>query len=317
MHPGSDLLATLSCPAKVILFGEWAVLHGHACVGTSLKRRMRISLEKNSNQAESGIQISSGNEQCFLDEKNTVTPDFFKFASDVIRILNSKQDESLFNGHKIKFDCGWNIHEGLGSSSAVALLLCAAHDFIKYKKVLPPDEIYSHYVATLKSAQKGLGSGFDLMIQLFGNSIKKEYNKVSSHLLQFPPELRLVHTGLKMKTQTQLSNSRFHEKSFIECIAKSSENFLSSANWDTAIAEHHKALSAQGLVPTEILQAFEHWRSKNWVNTLKTTGAGGGDALMVLINPQHENKWKEDLAKKTWYVQEADFLDLGLKVDMP
>ncbi|MBS1985224.1 MAG: hypothetical protein JST16_13725, partial [Bdellovibrionales bacterium] len=73
-------------------------------------------------------------------------------------------------------------------------------------------------------------------------------------------------------------------------------------DWIDTMDEHAELLQKLGVVPEAIASARQNWINKSWVHALKTTGAGGGDALLVWIEPEFERELSADIQSRGWWL---------------
>jgi mevalonate kinase len=288
-------------PAKLILFGEWGVLKNYPALGLALDKFFECTLEESEKE---GLEIKCP--ECFFhwkdDEENEKdeAPDFLKNSQEVLRYIFKKPVKAL-NKKKLTLKRNWDLSEGLGSSSALFLSLLILEQKINFqKRKFSQKEILSFQKKLIEF--QGGGSGFDLLIQACGGFLKT--NPLEKLKTELPPELLLVHTGRKMKTSEALKSmpQNIHEKIFSE-IGKSTENFFKNQNWELCIHEHFELLKMLGVIPPFVLSLQNEWVEKKWISCLKTTGAGGGDTLMLWTRVEHRKELLNDLIKKGYWVE--------------
>src|SRR5262249_31907507 len=117
---------------------------------------------------------------------------------------------------------------------------------------------------------------------------------------KWPDNLFVVHTQKKLCTQNALSQISL-KSTALKKISRSTELFLEHENWQQSILEHAQSLEELGVVPSFVKEAQKEWQRQNLVLASKTTGAGGGDALLLLINPDKKEILSADLKKRGWY----------------
>lgn len=156
------------------------------------------------------------------------------------------------------------------------------------------------------------GSGFDALIQAMGGFVTATLDgeKVNAQNinLEIPEEIIFVHTGKKMKTDQAIEELKKNEsllKDFCKILGKSSEDFLVTRDWQKTMHEHSRVLEKMGVVPSFVRELKDTWTKKKWLNELKTTGAGGGDTLMLHINTCKRPELEADLAEKGFWLEEA------------
>jgi mevalonate kinase len=289
-------------PAKLILFGEWGVLKKYPALGVALDKYFVSTIEETH---EEGLFIESPECTFHWKEKESKAPEFLKTTQEALLFIFKNPFEVL-NKKKLKLVRNWKMSEGLGSSSALFLsLLLLRHKLLFEKNKINFEDILSFQQKLIEF--QGGGSGFDLLIQACGGFVR--VNPLKKQILHLPPELLFVHTGNKMKTHEALetlykSPNSLHDKIFSE-IGKSTENFLSQQNWEICIHEHFELLKMLGVVPDFVLALQKEWVEKKWISSLKTTGAGGGDTLVLWTNPDYKKELLQDLIQKGFWIDET------------
>lgn len=304
-----NLICHTRIPAKLILFGEWGVLKNYPALGVTLDKYFESTLE---GSHEDGLKIESP-ESFFhwkieTKENNlteTEAPEFLKNSQQALRFI-FKEPLKVLNKKKLILKRNWELSEGLGSSSALFLSLLILEQKVFFEKnSFNKNDLYT-FQQKLRDFQ-GSGSGFDLLLQACGGFTRA--NPLEKYQTKLPPELLFVHTGQKMKTQEALkkipsSTKTLHDKILFE-IGKSTENFLAKQNWEICIHEHFELLKMLGVVPSFVLALQKEWIEKKWITCLKTTGAGGGDTLMLWTRLENKKELLHDLKKRGYWVETA------------
>jgi len=312
-----------SAPAKLILFGEWAVLDGHPALGVALSSRFSIVQKKststdhiNFNTIEENHEL---NDTCQLQTK-APKESLFLWA---YKILNTLNPSNTATGLDYFFNREWPIKEGLGSSSATYLCLKALQQI---KNTPVDNQVLSKIIRQLQAdalelkneiiqLQGGRGSGFDMLIQLFGNSLYLEQKKIQSLNLNFPENLWLIHTGEKFSTSQLLDGNKGPDAQNRLKLGKICENFLNDQNWHKAISQSFGILAKTGLVPTKIQLIKQTWIQRGLIEEMKTSGAGGGDTLITLINPEKKTELENEITQLKWWRSHHAFQAEGLTLE--
>ena len=287
-----------SVPGKVILFGEWAVTAGAPGIATTLDCRLHLDILPGEGTAgeNTATRVISGDQSCSIQDE--VVPGYFQLVSQVVLILREESDANLWKGKTLKFTAGWKESEGLGSSSAVVLAMLLAQ---AAGGTFARDHLWLRGREILRICQNPRASGLDLAAQVHGGSVILQGEEAFPLLLDFPTNLRLIHTGQKMKTDRALSEKILTED-VGRGIQESTLEFMRRRDWISAIRQHSRILENFGVVPKEVQAAQNDWMNQGWIEALKTTGAGGGDALLTWINPQHEAAIQRDLNRLGWWM---------------
>ena len=297
-------MLSASTPAKLLLFGEWAVTKDGPAVATTINKRFLASYNP--------LDFNQARDKPYLNLKNKL--DNFRWHGQIVPLshffytatqcLQAMDYQHLLPG-EIFYHCEWQIQEGLGSSSACFLstFLLAAHNL---KKNLSRDQLFSQISQLYKQHIHSKASGVDIAVQISGKSICFHQGQIQKLALAFPPNLLVVHTGLKQSTNQALDTIKPSPK-LLQQIASSTRDFLQNRNWQQAMDEHHQALCELGVVPRTIYKTLQFWKKQDLITAAKTTGAGGGDALLLLANPEKIHTLKSQIRALEWWLQEAPF----------
>ncbi len=293
----------LQIPAKLILFGEWAVLDPqHTGVGIPLKTFFNVHLQKKENS--NGFAFEDQTVDSTQTTKESYT--FLNQCIDALSIHFNTDLRLLWSDKTLKLNRNWKLSEGLGSSSALFLgLYQIARASVKRNPHKTNEELWHTSLPILKSLQNGKGSGLDLAIQIHQQPTLLKQNQPRSFLFKhWPSHLHIIHTGNKVSTTNALAQQEL-KACAISKIASSTSAWLQSpmkqADWQVAIQEHNEALKDLGVFP-DFVKEFEH-DLKDLILGLKTTGAGGGDALLVLLNPNASMEtFHKAVLKRQWWM---------------
>jgi phosphomevalonate kinase len=310
----------VSVPAKLILFGEWAVLEGAPAVATTLEKRLRLDFERRS--SASGVELCSldsttENSDSFRwNSSQAHVPLYFALAAETLRSLDLVPEQASYLA---RWTREWKLEEGLGSSSAVVLTsLLAARLWRGEAWPETKSELDRFCLAareSLRALQGGVGSGLDLSAQLVGQSLVFDTATGARSLeLAQARELVVVHTGQKMKTASALAQQE-RKPQALQKIHDSTNRFLKNQNWLEAIETHFEALSDLGVVPDFVSQARHDWKARGLIETLKTTGAGGGDALLVWVKSEALDAFKNEIHARRWWISNAKWNAQGARLD--
>lgn len=175
-------------PGKMILIGEYAVLHGAPALVSAVNREARVRLEQRS---EPGVLVDApdvGLENCALTLRGGIActddgqdlPKSLKVVAAVLEYFSSQLEPRLGNGGlRVSIDTSGFVQEqngfklGLGSSAAVTVALTRA--MMAYLEI-EGEEI--HAVPLFQRAhrihqkmQGGIGSGLDIAASVFGGLV--------------------------------------------------------------------------------------------------------------------------------------------------
>lgn len=297
------LEATISLPAKALLFGEYAVMSGGVAAVATMPRfrcAVHVSVHRNSGSPSCEVVSDFFEERAlYLESSSLSKDDIFRFKGNKrfwAGLLLPWAEFLLKSQLKIEVLNSFSPALGFGSSSA---LVGSVH--LALKEIFLPDESEKSesFCKRVRDAIvniQGRGSCYDVFTQIAAraqvrSSLWSFRNKETSAI----PELRsietparefgiLVATGVYSDTASQLS--RFSpDAKFIEIQATLAQDFLASPTREALEYLMPQAMSLaekNKLLPTD----------DSWTNQLKdicfegnipfkTMGAGGGDCLWL------------------------------------
>ena len=274
---------TCQIPGKIILFGEWSVLYNHKAVSIPINQYLHLKT------------CESDNPKIKIDDKTSIQtselisndePDFF-FSKKSIQNLDL---EFLLKKHSFILKKNWKTDYGLGSSSAcfAAFVLLKVYT---QKKSLSKTQLFNEFWPILKKIQAG-GSGIDFATQMYQHPLiysqnQKDTKKLSDFKL--PNNIFFIHTGQKTSTRKALKSTQPLNQHIL-ALAQSTAQFIDNRNWAQAINQHFEIQRKMDIISNELEQNIIALKETNGVQAVKTTGAGGGDCLMVLTqSPKHKD----------------------------
>jgi len=298
----------ISAPGKIVLLGEWSVLKGAPALATSINARLKISTRAIDDEETPTVQ-SLGEKQAWSPGHEKIEGYFAyysKIINEIIRRNNKAAD--FWQRQHIEITRDWKEVEGYGSSSALLAGL-----YLLQQNFLEQEGSFDEALKILQHLNSGQGSGIDLATQFAGGSILfQEKNYKAINLEKELSQILIVHTGQKRRSAQWLKKFS-PNKDFCKTLAKSVEKFLLNRNWQKAVSEHHQALCQAGLVPDFIQEVAQEWQKKKYIYGLKSTGAGGGDALLVLPVKDKLPELKRDLSNRKWWIKPYKFGGEALK----
>lgn len=302
---------TFRAPAKTVLFGEWAVLQGSPAIATTLSSQFIVSASQTTSgdRVEFCLQDSSAGSVMpavfFTHEagggSTKIHPAWQRCVRD-LRYLSTRF-ELPGGSYSLDFKREWKIAEGFGSSSALSVNLLFLFLQLSNPDFRPPatsEERIRFAQDSLELAhilQQDGGSGIDLVSQILGGTLVYQRNATTQQRsaraldLSFPNNLVLLHTGRKTKTHVALAKHALSaaQRTLIE---SSVLKFLETQDWESAIAEHYEVFKKTPVTPLWIQEIRDDLLNKGFVHQLKTTGAGGGDALLILLRPAAADEFR-------------------------
>lgn len=283
-------------PAKILLFGEWAVLEGAPAIVQSLGVFFKTSLKKNHSNS---FILKHQNEEFHFSNQNQKTPEFWSLTLKILESFNKNFYNDHYKGYTLETQCDWKISEGLGSSSALFLTLFLIDQKLSQAKTyLNSNELWEKIWPAYQKVFEG--SGADLAAQVFGGSIVYRKGRAEKISLSKPEGLVVLHSGHKLNTQNALKKQNIATQ-WSNKIEKSVIDFLAHRDWEKTIDEHRKLLCEINIMREEFQNVLIEAQKINLIKTMKSTGAGGGDAFLAFLQKNSETKLHEYLISKSWW----------------
>ncbi len=287
---------TASAPAKLMLYGEHAVVYGVPCVVTAVDLRVRVSV---------GLR---------RDDHVTIrTPMLAEpFTTDIDAVMrgDAPPPAALFVVAALRAcwqttaPCGLDLHTqadfsdsyGLGSSSAVTVATVKALGEATGASLDAQQVFRLSYDAVL-DAQRGIGSGYDVAAAAFGGTL---YYITPGDVIEplTREELPLVigYSGIKASTTEwvrRVAELRARHPALVQHIWRLTQDLVDEARGALARRDwaacgrlmniNHGLLSALG-VSTAPLDSLVHAARAAGAYGAKLSGAGGGDCMIALAD---------------------------------
>jgi mevalonate kinase len=139
-----------------------------------------------------------------------------------------------------------------------------------------------------------------------------EGDDVTPLFIDRPREIVVLHTGRKMDTAAAL-NDRRPEESDMKLLGESCRRFLGERDWIRAMDEHARVLERSGVVPAFVSETSRAWKAAGLVRALKTTGAGGGDALLAWSPVDKHATLRAEAERLGWWLSPLAWNAEGLR----
>jgi mevalonate kinase len=291
---------TASAPGKLMLFGEHAVVHGYPCIVTTVGLYVSVSVEA---IAGTDIIISTPG----LRERGA------EYHIALAQLGKSLQPETSFveavtaravrmagakGGLRITTD-GPALSYGLGSSSAVTVAATAALSAF-YGLGLDERGLFDLAYGAVLDAQ-GKGSGFDVAAAIYGGTLWFETGGAAIERLKAPAlPLLIGYSGAKVSTRRFVDgvsvlrerHPEIVERIFatIGAITAMARPALEHGEWarlGDLIDLNQGLLDALGVNTPPLADLIFAARSAGALGA-KLSGAGGGDCMYALIDPESE-----------------------------
>lgn len=308
-------MISVSCPGKIMLAGEYAVLEGGRALAHTIDARMSVTFEispvgetiVHSNLWPKAITYPSLSQELALQSIA-----FFEAQLGKLPLL------------QIKIESDLEVQHGVGSSSALRLCLITGLAQSMHKE-LKQQELMKIAYHDQKRFQT-LASGYDIITQALGGLVSISFSdlawpntcfKASSPHLE---KVKIYVGGKGAPTKpTAISTSKWLSQNVKkEDLLERSEDLVDAwfhSNFVDLLEkiELHREIfkgSPSFLANLEIALSPFHDLSR-W--TWKTTGAGGEDAILLIGDPPSEAL--QTLNQLGWYPSKYQFSEFGLSYD--
>jgi len=287
---------TASAPAKLMLYGEHAVVYGVPCVVTAVDLRVRVSVAL---RRDDRVTIRTP----MLAESFTIRTDEVMCGAPVPPAVHFVV-AALRACWQTTAPCGLDLHTradfshsyGLGSSSAVTVATVKALNAATGASLDAQQVFRLSYDAVL-DAQRGIGSGYDVAAAAFGGTL---YYITPGDVIEplTREELPLVigYSGIKASTTEwvrRVAELRERHPALVQHIWRLTQDLVDEArgalmrrDWAACgrlMDINHGLLSALG-VSTGPLDSLVHAARAAGAYGAKLSGAGGGDCMIALAD---------------------------------
>ncbi len=307
-------MSTASAPAKVMLFGEYAVLEGAPALALALNRRIEATARRGPRSVvRSGLLPNGALE---VDLSGPLPHPVLRFVWPLL--------QQAGEGIELDFVAGFPAVWGLGSSSASTLAAAAALRALTGRSVAP-DVLFGEVLDRQRTVQ-GAASGYDAATQIIGGCAL--FRPTDPPTLERPAPAAeswswvVAWTGDKVSTGAMIRSVRTrHPRGapIYDRIGRLAEDALA-----LLVAADQTAVGAalnegQGLL--EELGASPDWASETTraiaaspgVLGARLAGAGGGDCIVSLVDDREAAVAAIEAAGLTPLDLEVD--PIGLRVE--
>ena len=291
---------TASAPAKLMLYGEHAVVYGAPCIVTAVDLRVRATVTP-----QVGERVSVSTEARAEPYVTTITalergeavPREVAFVLAALRGFWAATGGAF--GVEIVTSSDFTRAYGLGSSSAVTVATLAALAEAAGRP-LPPLDLFKLGYAAVLDVQGGLGSGFDIAAALYGGTL---YYVTGGRVIRplDMPALPLVigYSGVKARTteygrRVADLRARFPALvngalDLISGVVDAARDALLAGDYATAgrlMDFNQGLLDGLGVSTPPLNRLIEAARAAGAYGA-KLSGAGGGDCMFALVDDAH------------------------------
>lgn len=281
-----------SAPGSLMLFGEYAVLHGETAVACAIDKRIIVELIPRD------------------DKKLLIHSALGEYSSDINKIKVTSPFEFVLTAlktYKLKKGCDIHItsefsHEvGFGSSAAVTVATLSVLHAMLAKKVNNMGLI-RQAIKVIHAVQKR-GSGTDVAASVLGGIVAYDISPLKVKKYSFTPPISVVYVGYKTPTHVALEKmkKKFQKQkklyqyifSSIGQCSKDAKTAIGAKNW-RRIGEmmnvQQGLLDALGVNTPDIQQYIDFLRTNKNIYGAKISGSGLGDCVIGIgANIEHPN----------------------------
>jgi mevalonate kinase len=308
-------MISVSCPGKIMLAGEYAVLDGGRALAHTIDARMRVTFDMSpsgettihSNLWPKAITYPSSSEELALQSIA-----FFESQLGKLPTLQIKIESEL------------EVQHGVGSSSALRLCLVTGLAQLMHKELKQQD--FMKMAFQDQKRFQTLASGYDIITQALGGLVCVSFSdlawpstcfKASSPHLE---KVKIYVGGKGAPTKpTAISTAKWLNQNVKkEDLLEKSEDLVEAwfdsniVNLLKKIELHRELFKESPSFPASLEMALSPFQDRSrW--TWKTTGAGGEDAILLIGDPPKEAV--QSLNQLGWYPSKYQFSEFGLSYD--
>ncbi|HCP45123.1 MAG TPA: hypothetical protein DIU15_03725 [Deltaproteobacteria bacterium] len=288
-----QVVARSSAPAKVMLFGEYAVLEGHQALAMCLNRRITcevVSLPRASSLLIEATSVFGQVIEVPIESLSQATP-----TSKDLALLWPvlRRHRPVQGGFRLRFLADFPTTWGLGSSSASTLAAVSALHRAGGHEPSPLDLFTEARDA--QRALQGQASGYDVATQLLGGYVQFQ-DGAPPHLTRMePPSVTLdwivAWSGQKASTGAMIRTIRDRfpvGHGIYGAMGDVSREGIRGLERGDLVAlgeamnSGHALLDELGAVPEEHGAVVRALQADPDVLGARLTGAGGGDCILIL-----------------------------------
>lgn len=314
---------TVSAPGKLMVMGEYAVLHGQRCIVTAVEQRMCVTLTliPDSVLAIEAPDVKlTGYVRPLSSLGEGTIPAAARFIEHAVRAVHAAHP--LRCGVRIETSSQFSSQMGFGSSSASAV--CAVKGLLYLFDIPHTDgDVFSTTFRVIRAVQ-GTGSGFDVASAVYGGTL---LYSVSDGMIERLPSLPLVigYSGTKADTVTMINavNTRLGTPGFVRLFPAIGSLVDAAAHAETvstptvfgAFMNANQALLRALDVSTPTLDAMVDAARGAGAYGAKLSGAGGGDCMIALVDEDNRRSVADAIRNAGGAVIDVVTGTDGLRVD--
>lgn len=327
----------LSIPGKVMLAGEYAVLRGGHALAVTIDRSMIVDVTFDPGASKWLIKSNIWDKPRELVDLKSIQTD------PLCRAVQAAAKRVNLSGGTVEIASNIEIADGIGSSSALRLGVCAAFQLLKNDRDLSrPSGVSLESVKqawALQSENQGMASGYDIATQYVGGLVEFTYHyeenvwtpKWFKHDLETLKDYVHVFVGgngAPTSSTLQTTASWLDGGVRFERLIDTSENlvdsFLNAIRWPSIdnfrrlimCTSAQRAIFAAGPhFPLSVAEALANVPGVDNKWSWKTTGAGGEDALLLIGPRSALTHAEEALGTLGWHRLNAPFTASGIRIE--
>lgn len=302
--PQAGLPIEARAPGKVVLFGEHAVVYGYPGITAGIEASLRARITKD---PDGPRFLAPRFRQAFAADESDLDLRLFGQAVDHALAMYGLQQAPL----AIELDGDLLPGMGLGSSAACSVALCLA---LRQYAGLPSERRYTpqlfEEVQQLESIFHGSPSGMDAATVLAGSVLwfrggpPREIlpirlsRPLAGLICIVEPGARTIELVGHVRQSRELSPRRvdgiMEQIGVLTSEAGSALGAGESEHVGLLMRRNHELLAALGVSTPGLDAAVEHLCGLPGVHGAKLTGAGGGGAVIALVDPARREQLIEE-----------------------
>jgi len=316
----------VSAPGKLMLFGEHSVVYQRPCIVTAVDYRMNTSLEKrNDNKIIlNAPDVNLSNYTVSLASLDKHHPKEAQFA--IKALFNFFEKYKIKNGVNLQTKSDFNSKIGLGSSSAITVnIIKGLSELFRIK--MSQGELFELSYKTVLDVQE-VGSGFDVAAAIYGKTLFFNLKERIFRLVK-TENLPIIigYTGIKADTASLVKmvkeklnkepnkiNGVFDQ---ITEIVDSAKTEIEKSNWEKVgrLMNLNQELLRKIDVSCKELELLINASLSAGAYGAKLSGAGGGDCMVAVANPDNFRNVKNAIRKAGGKIIEANIQAQGVRLE--
>lgn len=290
----------IKTPGKLILSGEYAVIHGRPALVMAIPYFVETQLNS---YPEPGVMLNGIYKtwETLLDLETQLLHRYQSFIDHQIHIrqvLQSPEELCWFaiihclfqthhvpSGRGVQLSLHTDIPIGCGMGSSAAVIINLMHAMSTYYELNLSKTALYPLALTAEHLQHGHSSGTDLKIVLEGGlrSFQRHHTRLLSTIF---PTLQLVHTGKPMHTTgecvTQVNQRYPNQHPIWDDFEHCTRALINNID-KPAIRENHRLLHTLGVVPNKVAQFIETIETQGGAAKICGAGSIGGDSAGIVM----------------------------------